>query len=140
MADAALIFACTGCCCGHPRNGGPKAHPRLLRAAARRVLKASGLAGRVRLTFTGCLGPCSEANVVFLYLPGRPLWLRRMNFPELFVDLLAYSREVIEGRATPLPGSLASRAFVWTGGGVGPEPPVVDVADMGPEARRAPVA
>lgn len=141
MADAALIFACTGCCCGHPRNGGPKTHPRLLRAAARRIYKASGLAGRVRLTFTGCLGPCSEANVVFLYLPDRPLWFRRMNFPELFADLLAYSREVIEGRAAPpLPGSLASCSFSWTGGGVGPEPPVVDVGGLAPTARGAPLA
>lgn len=140
MADAALIFACTGCCCGHPGTGGPKAHPRLLKAAARRFFKASGLAGRVQLTFTGCLGPCSEANVVFLYLPDRPLWFRRMNVPELFADLLAYSREVIEGRAAPLPRSLASRSFSWTGGGLGPAPPIIGVGGMAPVAGRAPLA
>jgi hypothetical protein len=36
----------------------------------------------------GCLGPCSEANVV--------------------------------------PAILAERAFRWTGGGLGPAPPIVD--------------
>ena len=55
----------------------------------------------MRLTFTDCLGPCSEANVVLLYLNGRPLWFRRMNAPEL----------------------LATRSFSWTGGGGGHTPP-----------------
>ncbi|MBI2219225.1 MAG: (2Fe-2S) ferredoxin domain-containing protein [Candidatus Rokubacteria bacterium] len=43
---------------------------RVLKAAARRAYQRSGLAGRVRLAFTDCLGPCSEANVVCLYLHG----------------------------------------------------------------------
>lgn len=98
--------------------------PRTLKAAARGAFKASGLAGVVRLSFTDCLGPCSEANVVFLYLHGRPLWFRRMNSPELFSALLAYSRDVLESRAASLPASLASRSFSWAGGGVGPLPPV----------------
>jgi hypothetical protein len=48
------------------------APPRILMSTARRLYKASGLADRVRLAFSDCLGPCSEANVVLLYLDGAP--------------------------------------------------------------------
>jgi hypothetical protein len=41
--------------------------------AARHAYRASGVVGSLRLSFTDCLGPCSEANVVFLYLQGRPV-------------------------------------------------------------------
>jgi hypothetical protein len=102
------------------------APPRVLRSTTRRLHKASGLADRVRLAFTDCLGPCSEANVVLLYLYGRPLWFRRMNTPELVEALLAYAREVVDGGAPPLPDELASRSFSWAGGGFGPEPPIAD--------------
>ncbi len=124
MPEVGLVFACTGCCCGHAERGGPKLAPRVLKAAARRAYRASGVTGWVRLSFTDCLGPCSEANVVFLYIQGRPLWFRRMNSPELFVDLLTYARDALRDRDRPLPDALATRSFCWAGGGVGPEPPV----------------
>jgi len=60
--DAGLILACAGCCCGHPAHSGALAPQRTLKATARRIFKASGLDGRVRLVFTECLGPCSEAG------------------------------------------------------------------------------
>ena len=84
--------------------------------------------GRVRLAFTDCLGPCSEANVIFLYLLGRPLWFRRMNAPELVGALLDHCRTAEGG--SPLPDALAARSFSWTGGGLGPAPPV-DVPTSG---------
>lgn len=137
MADLGLVFACVGCCCGHSDRGGAMAPPRILKSAARRAYKLSGLAGRVRLAFTDCLGPCSEANVVFLYLHGQPLWFRRINSPELFRALLDYTRGVIADPACPLAPSLGARLFSWTGGGIGPEPPVPDAGVMtaGGEAR-----
>lgn len=126
MADAGLMFACIGCCCGHPDRGGAMAPQRALRSGARRAYQRSGLAGRVRLAFTDCLGPCSEANVVFLYLRGRPLWFRRINSPELFEALLDYTRRVIAEPDAPLPERLEAQSFAWTGGGIGPEPPVLE--------------
>jgi cobaltochelatase CobN len=126
--DAALVLACSGCCCGHPESGGPKTPPRTLRAATRRAFRHAGLDGRVRLAFTDCLGPCSEANVVLLYLGGRPLWFRRMNSPELIATLVEYVRSVIGHLGDALPRALADRSFAWTGGGIGPEPPVADPA------------
>lgn len=84
------------------------------------------MAGRLRLAFTDCLGPCSEANVVFLYLAGRPVWLRRVNDVGLFAALLAWARDLLDGAEVEIPPSLAARSFTWTGGGAGPSPPIVD--------------
>ena len=122
--DAGLILACAGCCCGHPAHGGALSPQRTLKATLRRLYKASGLDGCVRLAFTDCLGPCSEANVVCLYLHGRSLWFRRMNAPELIAGLLDYGRAAMADGETVLPVELAARSFTWTGGGVGPAPPV----------------
>jgi (2Fe-2S) ferredoxin len=102
------------------------APPRVLKSTARRLHKVSGLTDRLRLAFTDCLGPCSEANVMLLYLRGRPIWFRRMNAPELLEALLTYARGVVDGNAPPLPAELALRSFSWTGVGLGPEPPIAD--------------
>lgn len=128
MPELGLVFTCSGCCCGHPNRGGEMAPPRILRSTVRRLHKASGLAGQVRLSFSDCLGPCSEANVVFVYVHGRALWLRRMNSPELFAELLRYLEEAMAEPARALPAVLAERSFTWAGGGVGPPPPIVDTA------------
>jgi len=120
MADAGLIFVCDGCCCGHPERGGPKITPRALRVAARRAFRRGGLDGRVRLVYTDCLGPCSEANVFFLYMHGRPLWLRRINSAELIADVMTYAAALADGAADGIPPALAPCSFTWTGGGVGP--------------------
>lgn len=137
MADAGFILICVGCCCGRESHGGALAPQRALRLAASRAYKASGLAGRIRLVFTDCLGPCSESNVVFLYLHGRPFWFRRMNAAELFAALMDHVRRVLNDPAASLSPPLAARSFSWTGGGVGPEPPF---ADAEPVATTAEVA
>lgn len=126
MAERGLVFVCSGCCCGHPERGGAMAPPRVLKVTARRLHKGSGVTDRVRLAVSDCLGPCSEANVVLLLLDGAPRWFRRMNTPELFETLLAYVRGVMDGRDPTLPRELAARSFSWTGGGIGPEPPIAD--------------
>ena len=92
----------------------------------RRAFREAGVDGRLRLAFTDCLGPCSEANVVFLYLSGRPVWLRRVNDVETFATLLAWAREALDGAAPSLPAALSARSFTWTGGGDGPAPPISD--------------
>lgn len=88
-------------------------------------MKASQLDGVARVAFTDCLGPCSEANVVFLYVDGRPVWLRRMNSEMLYDMFFAWLRAALtNGSAPALPLALAERSFTWTGGGEGPVPPV----------------
>ena len=90
----------------------------------RRAFRESGVDGRLRLAFTDCLGPCSEANVVFVYLAGQPTWLRRVNDVDVFAHILDWARAALDGGAPPLPPPLAARSFTWTGGGEGPTPPI----------------
>lgn len=89
----------------------------------RRAFRDSGVEGRLRLAFTDCLGPCSEANVVFVYLAGRPIWLRRVNDVGAFTRILDWARAALDGGDGRLPSALAARSFTWTGGGEGPSPP-----------------
>ena len=117
MADAGLIFTCFGCCCGHTNNGAARFSP----PAMRRAFDAAGLQGRVRLAFSECLGPCSEANVVFVYLHGRPLWFKRINTPDLFAAVFAYVRAAVAAPDTSLSDELMAHSFSWTGSGVGLE-------------------
>jgi len=124
IPESGLVFACVGCCCGHPERGGPKTPPRTLKREMRRAFREAGVDGRLRLAFTDCLGPCSEANVVFLYLGGRPVWLRRVNDAERFAALLDWARKTLDGGEPTLPPALASQSFTWTGGGFGPAPPI----------------
>lgn len=91
----------------------------------RRAFREARVDG-LRLAFTDCLGPCSEANVILLYAHGRPFWLRRVNSVEDFSALLAWAAETAAGGPTPLPRALARHAFAWTGGGPGPTPPVAE--------------
>ena len=60
-----------------------------------------------------------------LYLRGRPLWFRRINAIETFSEILEYADKAASGTAE-MPSSLTSRSFSWTGGGIGPAPPVSD--------------
>ena len=127
MADRALVAVCAGCCCGHPESGGPKTPPRTLKPAIRRRMKTAALDGMARIAFTDCLGPCSEANVLFLFLDGRPLWLRRMNTELLYDAFFAWLRDALsDGAAPALPSVLRAHSFTWTGGGKGPAPPMQD--------------
>jgi cobaltochelatase CobN len=112
-----------GCCCGHPDRGGPKTLPGTLKRQIRRAFREAHLDG-LRLAFTDCLGPCSEANVVFVYVHGRPFWLRRINTAEDFEALLAWAAGARADDHPALPPALEPRAFAWTGGGPGPVPPV----------------
>ena len=126
MADRGLIIACAGCCCGHADRGGPKTPPGPLKREMRRAFRRAGLDGVARLAFADCLGPCSEANVVFVYLDGRPTWLRRINDGAIFVELLDHVRSALApgSPGMELPPALRGRSFRWTGGGSGPEPPI----------------
>jgi (2Fe-2S) ferredoxin len=92
----------------------------------RRAFRDSGAEGRLRLAFTDCLGPCSEANVVFVYMTGRPVWLRRVNDVDAFRAILEWAQSALERADHGLPPALARRSFTWSGGGEGPVPPIDD--------------
>jgi hypothetical protein len=65
--------------------------------------------------------------VVFVYLHGRARWFRRINTVELFSAVLDYARMMIDDPACSVPALLGASSFSWTGGGIGPEPPISDM-------------
>ena len=134
--DAGLILTCAGCCRGHPAHGGALSPQRTLKSTLRRLHKASGLDGRVRLAFTDCLGPCSEANVILLYLHGRPLWFRRMNAPGLISALLDYSRAAATDAGPALPPSSLPARSPGPAGASAPPRPSTPQHRRKPELRR----
>ena len=89
------------------------AHPELIRAA-RNVGEESSRTCPI----------CEEANVVLVYLDGRPTWLRRVNDADLFAEVLDHVRARLDDAGAPLPPALRARLFRWTGGGDGPAPPI----------------
>jgi hypothetical protein len=68
-----------------------------------------------------------RSDVLFVYLDGTPLWLRRMNTEPLYDAFFTWLRDTLtNGAMARLPASLTARSFRWTGGRLGPDPPVAD--------------
>lgn len=109
---AGVMFVCEGCCCG---NG--QSFPRIDKAHYLRESRRRGISEHVSIVFTaddgsGCLGPCSLGNNVFMYLYGRGLWFQRMNDNEDVDALFSYLEESIRmGEPAPVEGSLARRVY-----------------------------
>jgi len=68
---------------------------------------------------------------MLLYLHGRPLWFRRMNTAQMLTALVDYCRAAASDGKAPLSPDLAVRSFSWTGGGLGPAPPIADATPTG---------
>jgi cobaltochelatase CobN len=60
VQDGHLFVCCKGCCCGRTEKG----FSFLALEEFKRQWKARGIRRRFHLTISGCLGPCTLANVV----------------------------------------------------------------------------
>lgn len=70
------LFVCSlGCCCGRTKKG---LHP-VPQDLYHREWERRKLRNHVHLTQSGCLGPCSLANVVLLPFDGQPIWFHSIN-------------------------------------------------------------
>jgi nitrile hydratase accessory protein len=102
------LFVCNGCCCGRTEKG----FPPLPLEEFKRQWKQRGFRRRFHLTISGCLGPCTLANVVLLQFRGESMWFHSINSPD-DVDLIYDWVErmlVAESHLDP-PESLANRRF-----------------------------
>jgi hypothetical protein len=108
---------------GRPDRRGLWLAPTAPDAVPRRADRASGVPGGVRLSSTEDLGPCREADVVFLPIRGCSPWWQRKESPERFVDRLPDASAPLRDRDWPLPTALAPRSF-GEAGGAGPTSPV----------------
>ena len=102
------LFVCKGCCCGNTdRDFAP-----VPLVEFKRQWKDRGIRRRIHLTISGCLGPCSMANVVLLVFDGRTVWLHSIE-SATDVSLIYDHIEtmLLAGRFLPLPAGLESRHF-----------------------------
>lgn len=102
------LFVCQGCCCGRVDKG----FPPLPLDEFKRQWKQRGIRRRFHLTISGCLGPCSLANVILIQFLGRSVWLHSINNPE-DVDLVyTYVEQMLVADAyLDPPAALAQRHF-----------------------------
>ncbi len=102
------LFICNGCCCGRTEKG----FPALPLEEYKRQWKWRGFRRRFHLTISGCLGPCTLANVMLLQFRGRSMWFHSINRLD-DVDLIYDYVEQMLLAETVLdpPDALASRQF-----------------------------
>jgi cobaltochelatase CobN len=102
------LFVCLGCCCGRTDRG----FPAIPLEEFKRQWKTRGIRRRFHLTISGCLGPCSLANVILIQFHGQSVWLHSINSPE-DVDLIYGWVERMLARESYVdpPVELAGRRF-----------------------------
>ncbi len=102
------LFVCNGCCCGRTEKG----FPPLPLDEFKRQWKKRGIRRRFHLTVSGCLGPCTLANVVLLQFRGRSMWFHSINQVE-DVDLIYnFVEQMLQGEMElDVPAELAGRLF-----------------------------
>lgn len=102
------LFVCHGCCCGRTEKG----FPALPLDEFKRQWKARGMRRRFHLTISGCLGPCSLANVVLIQFRGESVWLHSIASGQDVTDIYDYVEQMmLAERYLCPPLSLAGRHF-----------------------------
>jgi cobaltochelatase CobN len=102
------LFICNGCCCGRTDKG----FPPLPLDDFKKQWKKRGIRRRFHLTISGCLGPCTLANVILLQMHGRSMWFHSINHPS-DVDLIYnyVERMLVDETDNEIPAELAARHF-----------------------------
>lgn len=109
------LFVCSlGCCCGRTDKGfAPVPQDLHHQEWERRKLR-----NQVHLTQSGCLGPCSLANVVLLIFDGQPVWFHSINDETLvmaiydYIEVMVKADRYLEPPITLLP--LVFDGFTWS--------------------------
>lgn len=68
------VIVCNGCCCGRMEKGNNEVPIDALKSA----WEERGLEEHVKLTISGCLGPCSMHNVSLLKTENSMTWLGKL--------------------------------------------------------------
>ena len=102
------LFVCKGCCCGRTDRGFPEVPLDEFKSQ----WKERGIRRRFHLTISGCLGPCSMANVVLIQFRGRSVWLHSVNSADDVSQIYDYVEEMLRAkRWLPPPLGLQQQHF-----------------------------
>lgn len=105
---SASVIVCKGCCCGRIEKGNKEVPVEALRAA----WEEHGLAQSVKLTISGCLGPCSMNNVSILKTNDGNTWLGKLNAEEHYQALVGWACDIAQnGNKVDLPEILQPLQF-----------------------------
>lgn len=102
------LFVCYGCCCGRVEKG----FPPLALEEFKKQWKDRGIRRRLHLTISGCLGPCTIANVVLIQFRGESVWLHSINNEDDVRLIYEYIEQMLQAESyLPPPPALADRHF-----------------------------
>ena len=103
------VVVCNGCCCGRVEKG----HNEVPINTLKNAWKEHNLDNSVKLTISGCLGPCSMHNVSLLKTEKGLTWLGELSGVEHYGALVEWARNVAQhGIETEIPEILAPQRFV----------------------------
>src|SRR5919201_3123110 len=103
------LFVCSsGCCCGRTADGDAPVPTDLYHQEWER----RRLRNRVHLTQSGCLGPCTLANVALLLFGGREIWFHSINDERVITAIYDYIEDMVRANSPlPPPPALAGHVF-----------------------------
>ena len=99
---------CDGCCCGRVEKGNHETPVEYLREA----WKNHDLKDHVKLTISGCLGPCKMNNVSLITTGTERIWLGKINDIGYYESIVDWAIEIANGASEiKLPEKLAKLQF-----------------------------
>lgn len=103
------VIVCDGCCCGRVEKG----HNKVPINDIVQLWNESELGDNVKLTISGCLGPCSMHNVSLLKTEKEQIWLGKLSEKEHYEALVEWAIEVSQSSdEVELPEVLLPHRFV----------------------------
>ena len=102
------VTICKGCCCGNVEKGNSEVPIDFLKES----WKENDIGQQVKLTISGCLGPCSMNNVCLLTTVEGRIWLGELHEENHYAALVDWACKVAQNEEdTKLPEILISHRF-----------------------------
>ena len=115
-----LLVCSKGCCCGLTERGFAPVPEDLYH----REWEGRKLRNRVHLTQSGCLGPCTLANLVLLFFDGHSIWFQSVNTQEQILAIFDYIEAMLAADhylSPPLRlADLVFDFYTWSNASCGP--------------------
>ena len=106
---APRLMVCDGCCCGRMEKGNDVVPIDMLKQA----WEEHGLKEHVKLSISGCLGPCSMNNVSLMMNGTERIWLGELSTTGHYESLVSWAKSIAEdGKITTLPEALKLHQFM----------------------------
>ncbi len=100
---------CDGCCCGRTERGNNEVPVEYLRSS----WKKHDLKTSVKLTISGCLGPCKMNNVSLVTVGEKRIWLGKLSGEEKYGALVKWAQDIAtNGTDAEIPEILIEHQFL----------------------------